>query len=69
MMRGITMDHHLPSCPSEAVSYINFVSTLVDDGDGNQGIVSRNDILALWDEYAGPNRPDGKFLLDPARQS
>ncbi len=41
------------------------MSTLTDDGDTSQGIiVSRNDFAALWDEYAGPNKPDGKLLLD-----
>ncbi len=62
---GVRANNHLPFCHSEAVAYTNFMSTLTDDGDTSLGIiVSRNDFEALWDEYAGPNKPDGKLLLD-----
>ncbi len=45
------------------MAYHNFLSALVDDGDNGQGKVSRNDLVALWDGYAGPNKPEGKFLF------
>ncbi len=60
---GIRTNNHLPFCHNEAVAYTNFLSTLVDDGDTNQVFFSRNDILALWDEYTGPTKPEGKLLF------
>ena len=56
-------NNHLPFCDSEAATYTNFLSALVDDGDTGQGIVSRNDLVAVWDEYAGSQKPEGKLLV------
>ncbi len=57
---GIRSNNHSPLCHSEAMAFTDFISALVDDGD-SQGMVSRNDVVALWDEYVGPHKPEGKF--------
>ncbi len=56
---GIRTNNHLPFCHNEAVAYINFLSALADDSDTKQGVVTRNDLLALWDEYAGAQKSVG----------
>ncbi len=41
------------------MAYTNFVSSLVDDSDTKQGVVTRNDLVALLDQYAGAQKSVG----------
>ncbi len=63
VLDGITANNHLLFCHSEAVRYVNFLSALVDDRDTRQGVVTRNDLVALWDEYAGPQKLAGMLCF------
>ncbi len=62
VLETIKTNNHMPFCRSEEVAYIEFVSALADDGDTNQGVVSKNDLEALWEEHARPLKTDGKLI-------
>ncbi len=47
-------------CHSESVAFGEFVTALAVDL--KPGILSREDLTALWDAYAQPNPPAGKLL-------
>lgn len=61
---GIVANNQLPFCHSETVAYTKYLSALVDNGDNNQGIISRNGASVWWDEYAGPKDQTTGCLLD-----
>ncbi len=57
-------NNNLPFCHSEVVRYMEFLSGLVDDKA--TGIVSREDLVTLWDlynEHYGGIEPAGKSLF------
>ncbi len=53
------MNNHIAGCQNEALAYAEFLTGLVDDFE--IGIMSRNDVMAVLEEYAGSNPPLGKF--------
>ena len=59
--RSITMNNNIPACQSELVAFVEYQTELVEDFD--TGIMSRDDVLALFNKYAGPNPPLGKFYM------
>ncbi len=54
------MKNNIAGCHNEAVAYAEFLTGLVDDFD--TGMMSRDDLMALFDKYAGSNPPIGKFF-------
>ncbi len=54
------MNNNIAACESEVVAYVEFLSGFVQDFQ--TGIVSRDDLIALLDAYAGTNPPLGKLL-------
>ncbi len=58
LVENLRMNNHIAGCQNEAVAYAEFVTGLVDDYE--IGIMSRNDVVALFDKYAGSNSPLGK---------
>ncbi len=62
VLEAIETNNHMPFCHSEIVAYAEFVSALADDGDTNQAVVSRNDLEAMWEEYARPQKTEGQLI-------
>ncbi len=60
VVERIRMNNNIPACESEAVAYVEFLTGLVEDF--GPGIMSRDDIMALFEAYAGPNPPLGKLF-------
>ncbi len=60
LAQSLVMENNIAACMSEIVAFIEFLTELVPDFE--TGIMSRNDLKALFDKYAGPNPPPGKFF-------
>ncbi len=55
---NLRISNNLGGCPSEAIAYSEFIMSLV----GDPGIMTSQDVMALWDAYAEPNPPNGKLF-------
>ncbi len=62
VIEAIETNNHIPFCHSETVFVAEYVSALADDDNTDPGVLSRNDLQALWEEYARPQKADGKLI-------
>ncbi len=50
----------MPFCQSEVEAYMDYVSSLVDDL--RPGIISKDDYLMHWRDYAGDGELSGTYI-------
>ncbi len=60
ILENLRISNKLGGCHSESVAFVEYVTDLAEDLEA--GIMSREDLMALWDAYAKPNPPSGKLF-------
>ncbi len=58
--QSLRLNNNIPACRSEVVAFVEYLTGLVEDFETD--FLSRDDLIALFDKYAGPNSFPGKFL-------